>query len=151
MKTQSHTTLVENFPVPPEVLFDVLSDHEGMSDWIGARISVVSGPADGGVGTIRRIHGPAAIDEEVTYAVRPHRIVYRIVRGLTIVRFHRGEILIEPWGQTGSQLTWDIRMDSVIPGVAAGICTLVGGELRKGFSRLRVLLDETHSSSSAAA
>ncbi len=144
--SQAHATLVENFPVPPEVLFDVLSDHEGMSDWLGVRVSVLRGPEDGGAGTVRRLRTPGGgIDEEVTYAVRPRRIAYRIVRGLPIVRFHRGEILIEPWGQTGSQLSWDIRMDSAVPGVARALTEIVGGQLRQAFSRLRRRLSEARS------
>jgi len=141
LKTQAQTTFVENFPVPPEVLFDALLDHEGMSDWMDARITVVRGPDDGGVGTVRRIHAPVGgIDEEVTYVLRPRRIVYRIVRGAPMVRFHRGEILVEPWGESGSQMTWNILLDSAIPGVAAGIGAILKPALRKGFGKLRTKL-----------
>ncbi len=135
---QARATLVESFAVPPERLFEVLSDHEGMSEWIGGRVTVVAGPPDGGVGTVRRLHiRGLAIDEEVTYADPPRRMVYRIVRGLPVVRFHRGEILIEPWGRTGSQLTWDILVDSPFPGVATAIVGALRPGLRAGLSRLR--------------
>src|SRR5690606_461126 len=80
--SQARATFTESFAVSPEALFEVMSDHEGMSEWIGARVSVVRGPADGGVGTVRRVHAPGfSIDEEVTYADPPRRMVYRIVRG----------------------------------------------------------------------
>ena len=139
--SQSHVILEESFAVPPEVLFDALLDHAGMTDWVGTRISVVRGPGDGGVGTVRRIHLPfGTIDEQVTYVQRPRRIVYRIVRGLPIVRFHRGEILVEPWGQTGCQLTWDIRIDSVVPGVASAICAVTARQMRTGLTKLRTQL-----------
>jgi uncharacterized protein (DUF305 family) len=37
-----------------ERLWEVLTDHEGMSDWIGARVSVVAGPADGRISALFR-------------------------------------------------------------------------------------------------
>ncbi|MCB9591324.1 MAG: SRPBCC family protein [Sandaracinaceae bacterium] len=153
MKTQARVTFVESFAVPPETLFDVMLDHEGMSDWMGAKISVVRGPDDGGVGTVRRIEaGPGpAIDEEVTYVLRPRRIVYRIVAGAPPIRFHRGEILVEPWGETGSQLTWDILLDSAIPGVARLVGAILEPQIQKGLSKLRAQLGAVdHSSSSTA-
>ncbi|MBX3270943.1 MAG: SRPBCC family protein [Sandaracinaceae bacterium] len=139
MKTQARVTFVESFAVSPERLFDALLDHEGMSEWMGARVKVVSGPDDGGVGTVRRIAMPGggALDEEVTYVLYPRRMVYRIVRGLPIVRFHRGEILVEPWGQTGAQLSWDIVLDSAIPGVAAAIVAILRPRIRAGLAKLR--------------
>jgi uncharacterized protein YndB with AHSA1/START domain len=148
---QAHATFVESFAVPPERLYGALSDHEGMSEWIGARVSVVAGPPDGGVGTVRRVRVRGiAIDEEVTYADPPRRMVYRIVRGLPAVRFHRGEILVEPWGRTGSQLRWDILVDSPLPGVAKAIVGVLRPAIRAGLSRLRARLAEDQASSGAA-
>lgn len=138
---QARATFVESFAVPPDRLWEVLSDHEGMTDWIGARVSVVAGPPDGGVGTVRRVHTRGlALDEEVTYADPPRRMVYRLVRGAPGVRFHRGELLVEPWGRTGSQLTWDILIDSPIPGVARAMVTVLRPAIRAGLARLRAQL-----------
>jgi uncharacterized protein YndB with AHSA1/START domain len=146
--SQARATFVESFAVPPERLFEVLSDHEGMSEWIGARVSVVVGPPDGGVGTVRRVRARGlAIDEEVTYSDPPRRMVYRIVRGLPVVRFHRGEILVEPWGRTGSQLTWDILVDSAVPGAARAIVAVLRPAIRAGLSRLRARLADDQASS----
>lgn len=143
---QARATFVESFAVPPERLFDALSDHEGMTDWIGARVSVVRGPADGGVGTVRRVHARGlSIDEEVTYLDPPRRMVYRIVSGAPGVRFHRGEVLVEPWGRTGSQLTWDILIDSPIPGVARAMVAVLRPAIRGGLARLRGKLGEPRS------
>lgn len=154
MKTQARATFVESFAVPPARLFDAFLDHEGMGGWMDAKIRVVKGPDDGGVGTVRRIEAPGlALDEEVTYVLYPRRMVYRIVAGLPIVRFHRGEILVEPWGQTGSQLTWDILLDSAVPGVAALVAGILRPQIRKGLARLRreLAAEADHSSSSRAA
>ncbi len=139
--SQARATFVESFAVPPERLWEALSDHEGMSGWIGARVSVVAGPPDGGVGTVRRVNARGlSFDEEVTYADPPRRMVYRIVRGLPVVRFHRGELLVEPWGKTGSQLTWDILVDSALPGAAPAIVTVLRPAIRAGLTRLRAQL-----------
>ncbi len=133
----SQLTFVARFAVPPETLFDVLADHAGMSEWSGANVSVLGGPGDGGVGTLRRIRVPGlAIDEEVTWFDRPHRMVYRIVRGLP-VRHHRGEILVEPW-EDGSQLTWDIVADFGVPGLAS----LFRAVLRPAMNRALAKLSE---------
>lgn len=140
--SQARSRFVESFAVPPERIWEALADHEGMSDWLGARVRVVAGPPDGGVGTIRRVQGRGIIsfDEEVIYADAPRRMVYRIVRGVPGVRFHRGELLVEPWGKTGSQLTWDILVDSPIPGLGNVILAAVRPVLRAGLARLRTRL-----------
>lgn len=141
VSTQARIIFEESFSVPPETLFAALLDHEGMSDWAGAKVTVIDGPADGGVGCVRRIHLPLmSIDERVTYVLAPRRIVYRIVRGLPIIRFHRGEILVSPRGEGGSHLTWDILLDSAIPGAAAAVCAVLEGPMRKGFPKLRARL-----------
>lgn len=139
--SQARATLVESFAVSPARLWEALTDHEGMSDWLGLRVTVVNGPRDGGVGTVRRMHARGlAFDEEVTYADPPRRMVYRIVRGVPVLRFHRGEILIEPWGQTGARLTWDILVDSAIPGVATLIARGLEPAIRQGLTKLRAQL-----------
>lgn len=138
---QARATFVESFGVPPEELWRVLSDHEGMSEWSGARVSVLAGPSDGGVGTVRRLHiRGLAFDEEITYADPPRRMVYRVRQGAPLLRFHRGELLIEPWGKTGSQLTWDILVRSAIPGLAPAVVTVLRPAIRAAFSRLRARL-----------
>ena len=150
---QARVQVVESFAVAPEALFERLLDHEGMSRWIGARVSVLAGPVDGGVGTIRRIAARGlTIDEEIVYVDAPRRIAYRVMRGVPLLRFHRGEILVEPWGQTGSSLTWDILLDSAVPGVARLVAAILKPAIRKGLGKLRTQLAErAHSASSGAA
>lgn len=138
---QARATLVESFAVPPERLWSALADHEGMSEWMGARVTLVAGPKDGGVGALRRVRVRGLeFDEKVTYADPPRRMVYRIVRGLPGVRFHRGEVLVEPWGKTGARLTWDILVDSPLPGVAHAIVAVLRPALRAALARLRAKL-----------
>jgi hypothetical protein len=71
-----------------------------MGKWSGADVRVVARGDERGVGTVRRLKvGTLRIDEEVVYADAPRRLAYRIVRGLPL-SFHRGEILVEPRGET---------------------------------------------------
>lgn len=138
---QASATIVESFAAPPEAVFERLTDHEGMSDWAGARVSVVAGPIDGGVGTIRRVHARGlTIDEEIVYVDRPRRLVYRIVRGVPLLRFHRGEVLVEPWGKTGCEVRWSVIMDSPVPGLAKAMVGALAPALRDGLGRLRTQL-----------
>jgi uncharacterized protein YndB with AHSA1/START domain len=134
--SQAHLNIVESFAVSPEKLWAAINDHEGMSEWTGARVNIIAG--DGGVGTVRRVRARGlAIDEEVTYLDPPRRMVYRIVGGVPLLRFHRGEMLVEPWGKTGAELTWDIVLDSAVPGFAKLLAAILGPALRDGLSKLR--------------
>jgi hypothetical protein len=149
--SQVHLTFEESFAVPPDVLWAAISDHEGMSDWSGARVTIVAGPADGGVGTVRRVHARGlSFDEEVVYADAPRRLVYRIVRGLPLLTFHRGEILIEPWGRTGSQLRWSILISHAVPGAARAIGAALKPALQTGLAKLRTQLGERAQRSASA-
>jgi uncharacterized protein YndB with AHSA1/START domain len=134
-------SVTEHFPVTADQLFGALRDHEGMSRWVGARVSIVGGPTDGSVGTVRRINARGlTFDEEVTYFDPPHRMVYRIVRGVPGLHFHRGELVVEPWGRTGSKVSWDVLMGSWIPGLAPSMAALLGPALQRGLAQLRVQL-----------
>lgn len=138
---QASATIVESFAVPPAAVFERLVDHEGMTKWMDARVSVVAGPLDGGVGTIRRINARGlTIDEEVVYVDPPRRLVYRIVRGVPMLSFHRGEILVEPWGKTGCEVRWSVILDSPVPGLARAAVAALGPALRDGLGRLRTQL-----------
>ncbi|MGF1468825.1 MAG: SRPBCC family protein [Sandaracinaceae bacterium] len=134
---QAHIAVVERFAVPPGTLFEALVDHEGMSAWLGAKVTVLRG--DGGVGTVRRLHlGPVVLDEEITYADAPRRLVYRVVRGdAGLLRFHRGEVVVEAWGRTGSTVRWDVLLDTVVPGASRPLELALGAVLRRGLRRLR--------------
>ena len=66
---------------PPERVWEVLTDHERMSEWSPFSSSeVVSRPSDGGeVGTVRRLSGgPArlAVTETMVVAEEPNRLEY---------------------------------------------------------------------------
>jgi uncharacterized protein YndB with AHSA1/START domain len=96
-----------DFAVPPERLWEALSDHAAMGRWTGATVRLIARGDAEGVGAVRRVRvGQLAIDEEVIYTDAPRRMVYRVVRGAPL-SFHRGEILITKT-DTGSHLSWHI-------------------------------------------
>ncbi len=132
-------TLQLDFAVPPERLWEAITDHEGMTKWAGARVRLIGrGDADG-VGAVRRIRmGAMTVDEEVIYADAPRRLVYRIVRGVPVT-FHRGEMLVLPT-DGGSALTWKILLASDIPGFARLTARALETGLGRGLRELRGLI-----------
>ena len=133
------TTLELEFGVPPQRLWDAITDHEGMSKWAGAPVRLIARGDAHGVGAVRRIRlGLASLDEEVIYADVPRRLVYRIVRGAP-VRFHRGEMLITPT-ERGSKLTWKIMLASDVPGFARLTARTLHAVLGRGLRTLRGLI-----------
>jgi uncharacterized protein YndB with AHSA1/START domain len=135
-----HQATIElDFAVPPERLWDAITDHEGMTKWAGAPVRIIArGDADG-VGVVRRVRmGALAVDEEVIYADAPRRLVYRIVRGVP-VSFHRGEMLVVPTDR-GCRLTWKILLASDIPGFARLTARTLETGLGRGLRELRGLI-----------
>ena len=140
--SRAHLSFLARYDVPPEVLFRVATDHEGMSRWVGAPVSVIAAPKDGGVGTVRRITaGPLRIDEEVVAWDPPRRMIYRVVRGLPL-RYHRGELRVSPWGDGRSQLAWEITIASSAPFVAEGIARVLERTINTGLKKLGDVLTE---------
>lgn len=132
--------LDQDFGVPPERLWDAITDHEGMRKWAGSLVRVVARGDATGVGTVRRVCvGPFRIDEEVIYADAPRRLVYRVIRGLP-VRFHRGEMLVLPDGDGRSHLTWRILLSSSTPGLAGALTRTLEPALGRGLRQLRGLI-----------
>ncbi|UJR80368.1 SRPBCC family protein [Sandaracinus amylolyticus] len=139
--SQDRIVFTQEIAASPDQVWAAINDHEGMSRWMDARVTVLARREGTGVGTVRRIRarGVVTIDEEVVYADAPAegrngRLVYRIVRGVP-VSFHRGEMIVEKLGEHSTRLTWDIVLASPIPGLArvAGLALrpAIRGGLRK--------------------
>lgn len=140
--SQRTLSFLARYDVPPEILWGVVTDHEGMGRWMGARTHVIASPPDGGQGTVRRMKaGPFTIDEEVILYDPPRRMAYRMVRGLPL-RYHRGEVRIAPWGDGGSELSWEITVSSAIPGFTQAIATALAPRINRGLRTLAGILDE---------
>jgi uncharacterized protein YndB with AHSA1/START domain len=115
----SHYSFTHEVAVPPEVVWDVLSDHRGMSRWTAARrvvLEVEGDPPPNGVGAVRAIHavGPP-IRERVTAFEQPRRLAYTMVSGAPMSDYF-GETVLEPTA-TGTRFTWTIDFRPRIPGV----------------------------------
>jgi len=137
--SQEQIVLFESFRASPERVWDALTDHEGMGKWSGAEVRVVARGDERGVGTVRRLKvGALRIDEEVVYADAPRRLVYRIVRGLP-VSFHRGEILVEPRGES-TEVTWKILLRSSVPGLVRGASMVLRPAMSRGLGELKGLI-----------
>lgn len=131
--------LHQTFNTTPERVWSAITDHEGMAKWTGAEVRIVARGDEKGVGTVRRVKiGALRIDEEVTYADAPRRLVYRVIRGLP-VSFHRGEMLVEARGDR-TELTWKIMMSSSVPGVVRGSGMVLEPALTRGLRELAGLI-----------
>lgn len=124
---------------PPEVVFDVLTDHVGYTAITPLRSVKLECEGHGhrdGVGAIRVVRplgrwGPAAREEVVTYE-RPERFAYRIVSGLP-VRDHEGAVRLAATAR-GTQLRyrWEATPSALLPGpvLSAGVRVAIGWLIR---------------------
>jgi uncharacterized protein YndB with AHSA1/START domain len=130
--------LTSRIPAPPERVFEVLSDHEGMVRWTDAREVVLRHPGDpapNGVGAIRVIRSRGiAIEEEILSYDPPKRIEYRLTAGAPI-RDHHGEILLEPDGD-GTRVVWRVRFRPLIPGTGWLLRPLIERMLQQNLDQL---------------
>jgi uncharacterized protein YndB with AHSA1/START domain len=130
--------LTKEIAADPERVFEVLSDHEGMVRWSGAREVVLRHPGDpppNGLGAARVIRGSGvAFEEEIVGYDPPRRMEYRVVAGLPI-REHHGEILVEPEGE-GSCVVWKVRFRTLIPGTGWLFRRLIERTLDRALSGL---------------
>lgn len=139
----SETTLVQEFAVSAEQLYDAIADQDGMGAWMGAKISVpVRGPAGsdgkpGLVGTVRRVHaGPLAFDEKIVEAVAPRFLAYQICSPLPLLKHHRGEMRIESLGAGRSRLTWHIVLEMKLPLLGDLVLGPLGLSIKAALKRL---------------
>jgi len=105
---------------PPDRVWQVLTDHEHMSDWSPfGRSEVLSRPEDGGeVGTVRRLSsGPVglALTETVFAAEEPNRLEYT-AKGAPMQWMYHGFVTLEPTPGGGTQITWEAQFRTVVRG-----------------------------------
>lgn len=127
-------TLVREVAAPPEVVFDVLTDHRRYAELTPLRKSALERegePAPNGVGAIRVLTavGPPMREEVIAYE-RPRRFSYKVLSGLP-VRDHVGTVLLEQGG-AGTKVTYALRSTPTIP-YAGSVVTLV---LKRAISQL---------------
>lgn len=116
-------TLSREVDAPPEVVFDVLTDHRRYAEITPVRKSVLERegePAPNGVGAIRVLSsvGPP-LREEVIAFEPPSRFSYKLLSGAP-VRDHVGTVLLEPAG-AGTKVTYALRTTPTVPVVGAAV------------------------------
>jgi uncharacterized protein YndB with AHSA1/START domain len=110
-------TLVREVAAPPEVVFDVFTDHRRYAAITPMRRSELEregDPAPNGVGAIRALHsvGPPLREEVIAYEP-PRRFSYRILSGVP-VRDHVGTVELTPEGE-GTRVVYAIRATPTLP------------------------------------
>lgn len=110
-------TLAREVAAPPEVVFDVFTDHRGYAEITPMRRSVLERegePAPNGVGAIRALHsvGPP-LREEVIAFEPPRRFAYRVLSGVP-VRDHVGTVELTPT-DGGTHVVYAIRTTPTVP------------------------------------
>jgi uncharacterized protein YndB with AHSA1/START domain len=112
--------VTRRFSAPPQVVWDVYTDHAGWQRWAGvgsSRLEREGLPERDGVGAVRSLgFGPLRAVEEVLEFEPPKRMVYRVVRGGLPLRDHLGEVRFEPDGD-GTRVVWTCRFESRVPGL----------------------------------
>lgn len=108
---------VRDIAAPPEVVFDLFTDHRGyarITRLRGAELEREGDPAPNGVGAIRvlRSVGPPLREEVIAYE-RPSRFSYKILSGVP-VRDHVGAVELSPV-EGGTHVVYVVRMMPTVP------------------------------------
>lgn len=116
-------TLTREVNAPPEVVFDVLTDHRRYAEITPLRKSVLERegePAPNGVGAIRVLSsvGPP-LREEVIAFEPSSRFSYKLLSGAP-VRDHVGTVLLEPVA-AGTKVTYALRTTPTVPVVGDAV------------------------------
>jgi uncharacterized protein YndB with AHSA1/START domain len=127
-------TFVREIHAPPEVVFELLTDHRGYADLTHLRrveLEREGDPRPNGVGAIRALHavGPPLREEVLAYRP-PSRFSYKVLSGLP-VRDHVGTVELTPEGN-GTRVVYAVRMHPTLP-VAGGA---VVAAVRQGIKQL---------------
>lgn len=110
-------TFVREIAAPPEIVFEVLTDHRGYADITPLRkveMEREGEPAPNGVGAIRvlRSVGPPLREEVLAYD-SPNRFSYTVLSGLP-VRDHVGTVELTPNG-AGTKVVYAVRTHTTVP------------------------------------
>lgn len=118
-------TLERQVAAPPEVVFDVLTDHRAydrITSLRSAELEREGDPAPNGVGAVRvlGVAGPPMREEVVAYD-RPRRFSYTVLSGLP-VRDHLGTVELTP-DDGGTRIVYAVRTTPTLP-LAGGAVVL---------------------------
>jgi uncharacterized protein YndB with AHSA1/START domain len=122
-------TLEREIAAPPEVVFDVLTDHRRYSEITmlrRAELEREGEPAPNGVGALRVLSaapGAPLLREEVIAYERPTRFSYTLLSGLP-VRDHIGTAELTPQG-SGTRVVYAVRTTPTVPIAGGAVVRLV--------------------------
>ena len=121
MRRLRHYSVSCHVDAEPSVVWDVISDHQGMLLWTPFRKAILEtygDPRPNGVGAIRALYliGPPTREQIIDFEP-PHRLRYRLLSGLPFSDYV-GEITMVPEG-AGTRLSTDLRFRARVPGTAA--------------------------------
>jgi uncharacterized protein YndB with AHSA1/START domain len=110
-------TYVRQVAAPPEIVFDVLTDHRRYTEITSLRKAELERegePTPNGLGAIRvlTVAGPPMREEVIAYE-RPYRFAYKILSGLP-VRDHVGTVELQPSG-SGTEVVYAVKTTPTIP------------------------------------
>lgn len=108
---------VRQVAAPPEIVFDVLTDHRRYTEITSlrkAKLEREGEPAPNGLGAIRAltVAGPPMREEVIAYE-RPFRFAYKILSGLP-VRDHVGTVEMQP-SDGGTEIVYAVKTTPTIP------------------------------------
>lgn len=128
-------TVTKTVPASIDRVWQVLSDHEGMTGWAPGLTSTLTTPGAqdrNGLGAVRRISTPLpvpAIVEEIVAFEPERRLEYKALSGVPL-KHYSGEVVLTPSGK-GTTISYSIRADQRVPlvekvvvrTIAAVLCT----------------------------
>jgi uncharacterized protein YndB with AHSA1/START domain len=108
---------VRQVAAPPEIVFDVLTDHRRYAEITPLRKAELERegePEPNGVGAIRvlTVAGPPMREEVLAYD-RPRRFAYKMLSGLP-VRDHVGTVELQP-SDGGTEVTYAVKTTPTVP------------------------------------
>lgn len=121
----------------PERVWDVIIDHDRMAEWSPfASTEVLSRPAQGEVGLVRRLSGGPvglSVTDTIVAAEAPYRLEYKATGAPGQWMYH-GFVTLEPTSGGGTAITWEGQFRSPLPGTAT-ITSMVLRSLVNGLAR----------------
>lgn len=118
---------VRQVAAPPEIVFDVLTDHRRYPEITPLRRAELERegePAPNGLGAIRvlTLAGPPMREEVIAYE-RPSRFAYKILSGLP-VRDHVGTVEMRP-ADGGTEVVYAVKTTPTIPLAGAAVVAVL--------------------------
>jgi uncharacterized protein YndB with AHSA1/START domain len=134
-----HSTSTATVSASSDHVWEVLSDHEGMTHW-GPGISVTlraeGTPDRNGVGAVRVIDAPGpapSIVEEVTAFEPGRRLGYRALSGVPL-RNYRGDVVLREVAG-GTEISYTVTADRRVPLVEQAVVKAISAGLLRALVR----------------